>query len=100
MFGVFGFFLLAVATRYYWGLAALLFLIDRDLLSNRFMLLLGAFLFAATGFDFFYFELNDSDPLMYNIIIGVELTAAIMLVGSWLLFNPSLLDTPEMGEDP
>lgn len=100
MFGVFGFFLLAVATRYYWGIAALLFLVDRELLSNRFMLLLGAFLFAATGFDFFYFELNDSDPLMYNTIIGIELTAAIMLVGSWLLFNPSLLDTPEMGEDP
>jgi hypothetical protein len=100
MFGVFGFFLLAIATRYYWGILALLFLVDRDLLSNRFMLLLGAFLFAATGFDFFYFELNDSDPLMYNIIIGIELTAMIMLVGSWLLFNPSLLDTPEMGEDP
>jgi hypothetical protein len=100
LFGVFGFFLLAIATRYYWGILALVFLVDRDLLSNRFMLLLGAFLFAATGFDFFYFELNDSDPLMYNTIIGVELTAMIMLVGSWLLFNPSLLDTPEMGEDP
>jgi hypothetical protein len=100
MFGVFGFFLLAIATRYYWGILALVFLVDRDLLSNRFMLLLGAFLFAATGFDFFYFEINDSDPLMYNIIIGIELTAMIMLVGSWLLFNPSLLDTPEMGEDP
>jgi hypothetical protein len=62
--------------------------------------MLGAFLFAAAAFDFFYFELNDSDPLMYNIIIGVELTAMIMLVGSWLLFNPSLLDTPEMRDDP
>jgi hypothetical protein len=100
LFGVFGFFLLAIATRYYWGILALVFLVDRDLLSNRFMILLGAFVFAASGFNFFYFELNDSDPLMYNIIIGVELTAMIMLVGSWLLFNPSLLDTPEMGEDP
>lgn len=100
MFGVFAFFLLAIATRYYWGVVALMFLVDRDLLTNRFMLMLGALLFAAAGFDFFYFELNDSDPLMYNIIIGIELTAMIALCGSWLLFNPSLLDTPEMGEDP
>lgn len=100
MFGVFGFFLLAVATRYYWGVVALMFLVDRQLLSNRYMLMLGAFLFAAAGFDFFYFRLHDSDPLMYNIIIGIELTAMIALVGSWLLFNPSLLDTPQMGDDP
>ena len=100
IFGVFAFFLLSIATRYYWGVIALMFLVDRDLLSNRFMLILGAFLFAAAGFDFFYFELNDSDPLMYNIIIGIELTTMIVLVGSWMLFNPSLLDTPEMGEDP
>jgi hypothetical protein len=100
MFGVFGFFLFAIATRYYYGIVALLLLVDRDTLSNRFMLIMGAALFAATGFDFFYFELNDSDPLMYNIIIAVEMTLVIALVGSWLLFNPSLLDTPEMGEDP
>jgi hypothetical protein len=100
LFGVFGFFLFAIATRYYYGVVALLLLVDRDTLSNRFMLILGAILFAATGFDYFYFELNDSDPLMYNIIIALEMTLVIVLVGSWLLWNPSLLDTPEMGEDP
>lgn len=97
MFGVFGFFLLAVATRYYYGVVAILFLIDRQLLTNRFMLMLGAFLFAATAFDFTYFALNDSDSLMYNVIVGVELTIVVAAVGSWLLFNPSLLD---VGEDP
>jgi hypothetical protein len=97
MFGVFGFFLLAVATRYYLGVVAILFLIDRDLLSNRFMLIMGVLLFCATGFDFFYFKLNDSDPLMYNIIIGVEITFVIFMLGTWLLFNPSLLD---VGDDP
>ncbi|PRQ08819.1 hypothetical protein [Enhygromyxa salina] len=97
LFGVFGFFLLAVATRYYLGVVAILFLVDRKLLSNRYMLIMGIVLFAAAGFDFFYFELNDSDSLMYNIIVGAELTLVILLLGSWLLFNPSLLD---VGDDP
>jgi hypothetical protein len=97
IFGVFAFFLLAVATRYYLGVVAILFLIDRKLLNNRFMLIMGVMLFASAGFDFFYFGLNDSDSLMYNIIIGVELTLVIFMVGNWLLFNPSLLD---VGDDP
>ncbi|PRQ04136.1 hypothetical protein ENSA5_10620 [Enhygromyxa salina] len=97
LFGVFGFFLLAVATRYYYGVVAILFLVDRKLLSNRFMLIMGVLLFFSAGFDFFYFKLNDSDSLMYNIIVGVELSAVVVLMGSWLLFNPSLLD---VGDDP
>jgi hypothetical protein len=97
IFGVLGFFLLAVATRYYLGVVAILFLIDRKLLSNRFMLIMGILLFGSAAFDFFYFKLNDSDALMYNIIIGVELTIVIAMLGSWLLFNPSLLD---VGDDP
>ena len=35
----FDLFLLAIATRYYWGILALVFLVDRDLLSNRFMVI-------------------------------------------------------------
>ncbi len=95
MFGVFGFFLLAVATRYYYGVVALLFLIDRKPLNNRFMLIMGAMLFLATAVDFAYFRLNDSDSFMYNILIGVELSVVILAMGSWLLFNPSLIDLPE-----
>jgi hypothetical protein len=94
---VFGFFLLAIATRYYYGVVALLFLIDREPLKNRFMLIMGAMLFLATALDFCYFELNDSDSFMYNILIGVEMAVVIMVMGSWLLFNPSLLD---LSEDP
>jgi hypothetical protein len=97
MFGVFGFFLLAVATRYYYGVVALLFLIDRKPLENRYMLIMGAMLFLATAVDFAYFELNDSDSFMYNILIGVELSVVILIMGSWLLFNPTLVD---LREDP
>ena len=97
MFGVFGFFLLAVATRYYYGVVALLFLIDREPLKNRYLLIMGAVLFLSTAIDFAYFELNDSDALMYNTIIGIEMTVVIALMGSWLLFNPTLQD---LGEDP
>ena len=96
IFGVFGFFLLAVATRYYWGVLALIFLVDRKLLDNRYMLMIGALVFYAAAFDYFYFRLNDSSPLMYNTIIGLQLTALCALLSSWLLFNPSLL---ELGHD-
>jgi hypothetical protein len=97
MFGVFGFFLLAIATRYYYGVVALLFLIDREPLKNRYMLIMGALLFTFTAIDFAYFELNDSDSFMYNIVIGVEMAALIVVMGSWLLFNPTLLD---LDDDP
>lgn len=97
MFGVFTFFLLVVATRYYYGIVALLFLIDRRPLGNRFMLMMGAMLFLATAIDFAYFELNDSDSFMYNLVIGVELSVVIVALGSWLLLNPSLVD---VGDDP
>lgn len=97
MFGVFGFFLLAIATRYYYGVVALLFLIDRKPLHNRYMLMMGAVLFSASAIDFIYFELNDNDPFMYNVLVGVELAVLIAMMSSWLLFNPSLLD---LGEDP
>lgn len=97
MFGVFGFFLLAIATRYYYGVVALLFLIDRKPLQNRYMLIMGAMLFCATALDFIYFKLNDNDPFMYNMFIGAQLAVVVAAMSSWLLFNPSLLD---VGEDP
>jgi hypothetical protein len=96
IFGVFGFFLLAIATRYYWGVVAIFFLVDRDLMKNRFMLMAGAGLFAFTAFDFFWFQLNDNNPFMYNVLIGAELAVIVGLVGSWLVMNPSLLD---VGDD-
>ncbi|MFO7566490.1 MAG: hypothetical protein R6X02_27860 [Enhygromyxa sp.] len=97
MFGVFGFFLLAIATRYYYGVVALLFLIDRKPLQNRYMLIMGALLFFVSALDFIYFQLNNNNTFMYNTLIGVELAVVIAMMGSWLLFNPSLLD---VGEDP
>jgi hypothetical protein len=97
MFGVFGFFLLAIATRYYYGVVALLFLIDRKPLHNRYMLIMGAMLFCATAFDFIFFELNNSDPLMYNTLIGMEMAVVVLVMATWLLFNPALLD---LADDP
>jgi len=98
LFGVFGFFLLTVATRYYYGLVAILLLVDRDELRNRYVMIIAAFLCFAASFDYFYyFELNDSSPLMYNTILGVELTVLVLLIASWLLFNPSLV---ELDVDP
>jgi hypothetical protein len=103
LFGVFGFFLLAIATRYYWGVAAILLLVDRELLRNRFVLLMGLLLFMATAFDWWFWELykqvEETKPysLMYNLVVGVELTTVIAALSTWLLFNPSLLD---VGEDP
>jgi hypothetical protein len=97
LFGVLGFFVLTFATRYYYGIVAIVLLVDRDLLDNRFMLIIGGILFAATGFDFVYFALNDSDALMYNIIVTLELTLVFGLFAAWLLTNPALLD---VGVDP
>ena len=97
LFGVIGFFLLAIATRYYYGVVAILFLVDRDLLKNRYMLMLGALLFFITAFDIFYWDLwpgrkNKHFGLMYNTIIGVQMTFVIAVIGSWLIKDPSLLD--------
>lgn len=97
MFGVFGFFLLSIATRYYYGIVALLFLIDRKPLRNRYMMIMGAVLFFSTALAFIYFELDNNDTFMYNTLIGVELAVLIAMMSSWLLFNPSLLD---IGDDP
>ena len=100
LFGVIGFFLLAIATRYYYGVVAIMLLVDRDLLKNRYMLMLAALLFFATAFDYFYWDMwpgrkNKQFQLMYNTIIGVQMAFVIVALGSWLLKDPSLLDVDE-----
>lgn len=97
LFGCFGFFLLAVATRYYYGIFAIVFLVDRDLLKNRFVMLMGAVLFLSTACDFAYWKLSQNDMFMYNNVIGLQLAFTIVVVGVCLVINPALLD---VGEDP
>lgn len=90
LFGTAAFFLLVVSTRYYYSVIALVFLVDRDILRNRTLLLCGALLFGASAFDFFYFEIYDNTPLMYNFIIGAQMTAFLLVLGFGLLFDPGL----------
>jgi hypothetical protein len=89
LFGVTTFFLLMVATRYYYGAIVMLFLVDRRILLHRFTLLMFAYLFGTTAFNYLYFGLNPHDALMYNYIIGLQLTVFVSVMGMWLFFNPS-----------
>ena len=90
LFGAAAFFLLVVSTRYYYSVFALVFLVDRDILRNRTLLLSGALLFGSSAFDFFYFATYENTTLMYNFIIGAQLTAFLVVLGFGLLFDPGL----------
>ncbi|MFV8751410.1 hypothetical protein ACNOYE_12770 [Nannocystaceae bacterium ST9] len=92
LFGVFGFFLFTIATRYYYSVLCLLLLVDRDLLKDRYAIGLAALLFAGSAINFAYWQLNDYAAFMYNHVIGVELTLTIVVVGFWLIFDPGLRD--------
>src|SRR5690606_38176231 len=71
---------------------ALVLLVNRDLLRNRYMILLGAMLFFASAIDFSYYARNSYDAFMYNQILSVQFAVLFAVLGSWLLFNPSLKD--------
>jgi hypothetical protein len=92
LFGVFGFFLFTIATRYYYSVLCLLLLVDRDLLKDRYAIGLGVLLFAGSAINYWYWPTNDYAPFMYNTLIGVELTATIALVGIALYFRPGFRD--------
>jgi hypothetical protein len=92
LFGVFGFFLLTIATRYYYSVLCLLLLVDRDLLKNRYAIGLGVLLFAGSAINYAYWPTNEFAPFMYNHLIGAELTFTIVVVGIALLFRPELRD--------
>jgi hypothetical protein len=89
LFGVTTFFLLMVATRYYYGAVVVLFLVNRRVLLHRFTLLMLAYLFASTAFNYRYYELNPHDAVMYNYIIGIQLAVFASMMATWLFFNPS-----------
>ncbi len=97
LFGVFAFFLATIATRYYYSVLCLLLLVDRDLLKDRYAAGIAGLLFAGSVINFAYWARNDWAAFMYNHLIGAELCMLIVVVGFWLLFNPSLLD---LGADP
>ncbi len=88
LFGAVAFFLLVISTRYYYSVFALVFLVDRDILRDRTLLVLGALLFGASALDFFYFETYENTALMYNFIVGVQLTAFVAVLSLSLLFAP------------
>lgn len=100
LFGVFGFFLFTIATRYYYSVLCLLLLVDRDLLKDRYAAGLGALLFAGSAVNYAYWGVNDHAAFMYNHVIGVELTLVIIVVGFWLLFDPALRDAREDVQAP
>lgn len=97
LFGVCAFFTLTVATRYYYGVVALLFLVDRRVLQNRYFLILGALLFAGNLFSFEYYGIRANDSVLYNGVVSLQLAAAFTLVASWLVSGSPLLD---WGDDP
>ncbi len=94
LFGVFGFFLLTIATRYYYAVLCVLLLVDRDLLKDRYAIGLGTLLFAGSAFNFWYWQKNDFAPFMYNHVIGTELTLTIVAVGVALYFDPTFRASP------
>lgn len=92
VYGVLLFFMLTVATRYYYGVIVTLLLVDRNLLKNRYMLIVSALLFYASAFDYGYYRSNRNDAFMYNNVIGLELAGIFVLLGTWMLIDPSLKD--------
>src|SRR5690606_9058970 len=73
---------------------ALLFLVDREFLRNRTLLLTALTVFAASAFDFFYFSINGNTTLMYNFILGAQLLLVVLILVIGLLFDPGLSDAP------
>ncbi len=92
LFGVFGFFLVSIATRYYYSVLCLLLLVDRDLLKDRYAIGLGILLFAGSVVDFAYWQVNDYAAFMYNHVIGAQMTLTIVIAGICLVFDPTLID--------
>lgn len=92
LFGAVGFFLSVVATRYYYSVFTLVFLANRDIFRNRTLLILGAVLFGFSAFDYFYFETNNNNALMYNFILGAQLATFVVLLDYGLLFDLGLQD--------
>lgn len=92
LFGVFGFFLFTIATRYYYSVLCLLLLVDRDLLKDRYAIGLSVLLFAGSAINYWYWPTNDFAAFMYNTLIGTELTLTIAVVGIALFFRPTLRD--------
>lgn len=97
LFGVCAFFTLTVATRYYYGVVALLFLVDRRIFQNRYFLILGALLFAGNLFSFEYYGIRSNDAVLYNGVVSLQLAVAFTLIASWLISGGPLLD---WGDDP
>lgn len=92
LFGVVSFFLLVVSTRYYYSIIAVYLLVDRDVLSNKTLATASALLVGASAFDFFYFATFDNTPLMYNFILGAQMTLFVLVIAYGLLFDPGLED--------
>lgn len=92
LFGVFGFFLLTIATRYYYAVLCLLLLVDRDLLRDRHAIGLALLLFVGAAINYAWWPDHDFAPFMYNTLIGLELTATIAVVGLALLRDPAFRD--------
>jgi hypothetical protein len=90
LFGAVGFFLSVIATRYYYSVFTLVFLVDRDIFRNRTLLILCASLFGFSAFDYFYFETYDNTALMYNFILGAQLATFVVLLNYGLLFDLGL----------
>lgn len=97
LLGVCAFFTLTVATRYYYGVVALLFMMDRRILQNRYMLIMGALLFAMNVFSFEYYGIKRNDAVLYNNVVSLQLTFVFTLIAIWLLMNPGLEDSSRQG---
>lgn len=74
LLGVLLFFLLFTATRYYYAVLALAFLLDRDLLRDRVFAFSGAMLFGISAATYVVWQFNDFTPFIYGVLSSGLLT--------------------------
>lgn len=74
LFGLLAFFLLLVATRYYYSVLVILFLLDYDLVRERFYAVALSLAFAMTAVAYLVFRDNSFAPYVYNTLYAIMLT--------------------------
>ena len=88
LIGLAAFFALTIATRYYYSVLVLLFMLSCDFRRNAWYGLLWLALFAASLLGLGLGLRRAFPPLMYNVVYGVVLTAIFVLIGGYeLLFR-------------
>ena len=97
VFGVLGFFLLLTATRYYYSLLVLLFLLGLNLERQRVVQVSCMLLSLISAVCFRVFIGDDFAPFVYNTLLSGMLTVYFAVLLLWLAFRRGNMGNWELG---